>query len=286
MAGSTTCTRWICVPPAARGGVRSAVAASAVFSISLAASCTCCSASPSDCRCAGDALADAPRGFRYVGDDRDGFVAERVDADADAADEQRHRHRRADRARHVAAAPARRPSGLKRVAQEHAEDDRDEHRLRILQHRMAASTAMIESDRLRTLDRHADDVGAGRAGVVPVPSLGRRFLFAVAGVPRLCHMPGGRSTNTCPRRDPSCWLADFDFALPDELIAQTAAAARRIAPVRARSGDRSASRTARSPTFRAFSGPAISSSSTTRGCSRRGCWVTGCPAAGRSSACC
>ena len=43
-----------------------------------------------------DALADALGRFGHLGDDRAGFVAERVDADADAADEQGNRERRAE----------------------------------------------------------------------------------------------------------------------------------------------------------------------------------------------
>ena len=61
--------------------------------------------------------------------------------------------------------------------------------------------------------RHANDERLG--------FLFRRFLFAYWR-DRLFHSGWGREQESCPR-DSLCWSSDFDFDLPDDLIAQTAA---------------------------------------------------------------
>ena len=88
-----------------------------------------------------------------------------------------------------------------------------------------------------------------------------------------------------PAAESSMLVTDFDFALPDDLIAQTALprGQSRLFVLDRTTGAVAHRTIADLP---AFSVAAISSSSTTPASSRRGCWVTGFPAVGQSSACC
>ena len=229
-----------------------------------------------------DAIADAPRGVGDVGDDRRGFVAQRVDAEADAADED-DTAIAAPAARGSGSARARRPAGSGRSSRRSPMTIGIRTICAYCSARISASAAMMDSDRLRTSTgmRMTSGSGFGSSGV----AFCSPAFCSTSGVTGSFIVGCGQEHESCPRAS-LMLVTDFDFDAPRRTDRANRGATRANRACWSWIGHRRGLAHRSIADLPGLLRPAISWSSTTLASLPPGYWVTGCQAVGQSSAYC